>query len=34
MRIARLVNLAPDDEEWADIVAETGEMVDAAFAAL
>ncbi|WP_225333620.1 DUF302 domain-containing protein [Halomicrobium urmianum] len=34
MRIARLVNLAPDDDEWADIVAETGEMVDEAFANL
>ncbi|MFB6151008.1 MAG: DUF302 domain-containing protein [Haloarculaceae archaeon] len=34
MRIARLVGMAPDDEEWADIVAETGEMVDEAFAAL
>ena len=34
MRVARLVGMAPDDEEWADIVAETGEMVDDAFAAL
>ncbi len=34
MRIARLVNLAPDDDEWADVVAETGEMVDEAFANL
>ncbi|MCU4801096.1 DUF302 domain-containing protein [Halobacteria archaeon HArc-gm2] len=34
MRIARLVGMAPDDETWADIVAETGEMVDEAFAAL
>ncbi|WP_049888513.1 DUF302 domain-containing protein [Natrinema sp. J7-2] len=31
MRIARLVGVAPDDEEMADIVAETGELVDAAF---
>ncbi|WP_114577349.1 DUF302 domain-containing protein [Saliphagus sp. LR7] len=31
MRIARLVGMAPDDEEMADIVAETGELVDAAF---
>ncbi|MFB6304959.1 MAG: DUF302 domain-containing protein [Haloferacaceae archaeon] len=31
MRIARLVGLAPDDEAMADIVAETGAMVDAAF---
>jgi uncharacterized protein (DUF302 family) len=34
MRIARLVSLAPDDDEWASIVAETGQMVDAAFDAL
>jgi uncharacterized protein (DUF302 family) len=34
MRIGRLVGLAPDDEAMASIVAETGEMVDAAFAAL
>jgi len=34
MRIGRLVGLAPDDEEMADIVAETGAMVDTAFAAL
>ncbi|AGB31370.1 hypothetical protein C488_00607 [Natrinema pellirubrum DSM 15624] len=34
MRIARLVGIAPDDEEMADIVAETGELVDAAFEAL
>ena len=34
MRIGRLLGLAPDDEEMADIVAETGEMVDAAYAAL
>ena len=34
MRLGRLVGLAPDDEEMADIVAGTGEMVDAAFAAL
>ncbi|ELY92059.1 DUF302 domain-containing protein [Natrinema altunense] len=31
MRIARLVGVAPDDEEMADIVAETGDLVDAAF---
>jgi len=31
MRIARLVGLAPDDEEMADIVATTGEIVDEAF---
>ncbi|MFC7044972.1 DUF302 domain-containing protein [Halobacteriaceae archaeon GCM10025711] len=34
MRIARLVGIAPDDETWADIVAETGEMVDRAYANL
>ncbi|ELY46469.1 DUF302 domain-containing protein [Natronorubrum tibetense] len=31
MRIARLVGITPDDEEMAEIVAETGELVDAAF---
>ncbi|MEF8757235.1 MAG: DUF302 domain-containing protein [Halobacteriales archaeon] len=31
MRIARLLGLAPDDEEWADVVATTGEIVDEAF---
>jgi uncharacterized protein (DUF302 family) len=31
MRIARLVGMAPDDETMADIVAETGEYVEAAF---
>ncbi|MFB6071890.1 MAG: DUF302 domain-containing protein [Halobacterium sp.] len=31
MRIARLVGMAPDDEEWASIVEETGEYVDEAF---
>jgi uncharacterized protein (DUF302 family) len=34
MRIARLVNLAPDDDAWAEIVADTGEMVDAVFGTL
>jgi uncharacterized protein (DUF302 family) len=34
MRIGRLVGLAPNDDAMADIVAETVEMVDAAFAAL
>ena len=34
MRIARLAGMAPDDEEWADIVATTGEMVDEAFGTL
>lgn len=31
MRIARLVGMAPDSEEWADIVADTGELVDELF---
>jgi uncharacterized protein (DUF302 family) len=34
MRIGRLLGMAPDDEEMAAIVAETGEMVEAAYAAL
>lgn len=34
MRLARLAGMAPDDGEWADIVAETGEMVEAAFDSL
>jgi uncharacterized protein (DUF302 family) len=34
MRIGRLLGMAPDDEGMADIVAETGEMVEAAFDAL
>ncbi|MFC7187758.1 DUF302 domain-containing protein [Halorubrum yunnanense] len=34
MRIARLVGMAPDDEEMADIVADTGELVDEAFRTL
>jgi uncharacterized protein (DUF302 family) len=34
MKIARLNGIAPDSEEWADIVAETGEMVDEAWANL
>jgi uncharacterized protein (DUF302 family) len=34
MRIARLVGMAPDDEEMAAIVADTGELVDEAFANL
>jgi uncharacterized protein (DUF302 family) len=34
MRIARLVGMAPDDETWADIVADTGELVDEAFSNL
>ncbi|OTF01912.1 DUF302 domain-containing protein [Halorubrum sp. SD683] len=34
MRIARLIGMAPDDEAMADIVADTGELVDEAFANL
>jgi uncharacterized protein (DUF302 family) len=31
MRIARLVGMAPDNEDMANIVADTGELVDEAF---
>ncbi|WP_144901810.1 DUF302 domain-containing protein [Halobellus captivus] len=31
MRIARLVGMTPDDETMADIIADTGELVDEAF---
>jgi uncharacterized protein (DUF302 family) len=34
MRAARLLGIAPDDEEWADVVATTGELVDEAWANL
>ena len=34
MRVARLAGMAPNDDEWADIVAETGELVDEAWANL
>jgi uncharacterized protein (DUF302 family) len=34
MKVARLTGLAPDDETWAGIVADTGEMVEAAYDAL
>jgi uncharacterized protein (DUF302 family) len=34
MRIARLVGMAPDNEEMAAIVGDTGELVDEAFANL
>ncbi|MDG5775872.1 DUF302 domain-containing protein [Haloarculaceae archaeon H-GB1-1] len=34
MRIARLTGMAPDDEAWADIIADTGEMVEEAYANL
>lgn len=31
MKIAHLTGIAPDDEDWAEIVADTGELVDAAW---
>ncbi|MGQ4555734.1 DUF302 domain-containing protein [Halobellus sp. GM3] len=31
MRIARLLGMAPENEEMADIIADTGELVDEAF---
>jgi uncharacterized protein (DUF302 family) len=31
MRIARLAGMAPDDSEWADLVADTGELVEELF---
>jgi uncharacterized protein (DUF302 family) len=34
MRIARLTGMAPDDETMADIIADTGELVEEAFANL
>jgi uncharacterized protein (DUF302 family) len=34
MKIARLVGMAPDDETMADIVADTGELVEKAWANL
>ncbi|PSQ01366.1 hypothetical protein BRC94_03800 [Halobacteriales archaeon QS_5_70_17] len=34
MRVARLVGIAPDSEEWADLIADTGELADEAFANL
>jgi uncharacterized protein (DUF302 family) len=34
MRIARLIGMAPDDETMANIVADTGELVEEAFANL
>ncbi|MCD2202046.1 DUF302 domain-containing protein [Halobacterium sp. KA-6] len=34
MRIARLLGMAPDDETWDEIVAETGEYVEEAFSNL
>ncbi len=34
MKIARLLGIAPDDENWQEIVDETGAMVDEAYATL
>jgi len=34
MRAGRLLGIAPDSEEWADLVSDTGEMVEEAFANL
>lgn len=34
MRIARLIGIAPDDDTMAGIIADTGELVDAAYDAL
>jgi uncharacterized protein (DUF302 family) len=34
MKIGRLLGMAPDNDAWAGIVEETGEMVDEAFASL
>jgi hypothetical protein len=34
MKIARLVGMAPHDERWAEIVDETGDLVDATWANL
>ena len=34
MRAARLLGIAPDDEEWSDVVATTGDLVDEAWANL
>jgi uncharacterized protein (DUF302 family) len=31
MKIARLTGMAPDDEEWAELVGETGALVDELF---
>jgi len=31
MRIARLAGMAPDDDDWADIISETGELVEELF---
>jgi uncharacterized protein (DUF302 family) len=34
MKIGRLVGMAPDDEAWADLVADTGELVEEAWSNL
>ncbi|MFD1511886.1 DUF302 domain-containing protein [Halomarina rubra] len=34
MRAGRLLGVAPDSEEWSDLVSDTGEMVEEAFANL
>lgn len=34
MKVARLVGMAPDDDEWADIVEETGDLVAEAWSNL
>jgi uncharacterized protein (DUF302 family) len=34
MKIARLVGMAPDSEEWGEIVADTGELVEEAWSNL
>lgn len=34
MRIARLLGMAPDNDEWGDIIDEAGDLADAAFDAL
>ncbi|MDB2243136.1 DUF302 domain-containing protein, partial [Halorubrum ezzemoulense] len=34
MRVARLIGIAPDDDEMADIIADTGELVEQALANL
>lgn len=34
MKIARLIGIAPDDDEWSSIVEQTGELVDEAWSNL
>jgi uncharacterized protein (DUF302 family) len=34
MKVARIVGMAPEDETWEEIVTDTGELVDAAYARL